>query len=649
MYRVSLLLLSLTFVAATVGETRAEFQDFRALWMSRYEYSSSNPADVTTKIANAAGMGITDVLFQVRGRSDAYYNSNFEPRAQALSGSWDPLQTAINAGNQHGVKIHAWLNTMPLWQSSAAPNVFATPTHPFYNTNPSFRRFDINGTVENPLSPNGEYASYNPLLPEVHTHINNVVDDIVTNYDVAGVHLDYIRWIGGLNFDTLPHDSQSHTLFQQATGLDALNPSNAFAYREYIADRITDLVGSVKNTVDTAETVVGRTVDLSAAVWRDPDIAWNDRLQDYRTWLEGDLLDIAMPMIYLSSSNDNLFAPSLTKTLNIQSNTRIAPGLGAYLHTSSSGGVSLTVDQLDRLHDFGADGATFFSYSSFFGSSDPLAGDRRQAVIDYYDSLGATPSGELISITDFEQDEGYFNWSPTFSGSNIGIGAGTTATRVTTEAQAGIGSQEISIDGDPSSWLLRHVSGIGASSSASAPSGNLPIDATGFVGFWLKTIDPGITVRIALDDPGTADRGVAQAVIADGEWHLYQWDLEDDSQWEGWVTGDGFITGSTVTLDSIQFFGAGDATLYLDSVSHNPLGSLVPPTGDLNGDLKVDELDLAEWQSSYGSSYSGTDLLDWQRNFTGSNLASVATVPEPSCAALVLLGFLATCGMVSRR
>src|SRR5690606_35563182 len=110
----------------------------------------------------------------------------------------------------------------------------ANPSHPFHNTDPSFRRMDINGNLESPISSptlpgtyplNGEYATANPILPEVHTHINNVVSDIATNYAVDGIHLDYIRWGGNQNFSTLPHDPQSHALFQQATGLDASNPA----------------------------------------------------------------------------------------------------------------------------------------------------------------------------------------------------------------------------------------------------------------------------------------------------------------------------------------------------------------------------------------------------------------------------------------
>jgi hypothetical protein len=186
---------------------------------------------------------------------------------------------------------------------------------------------------------------------------------------------------------------------------------------------------------------------------------------------------------------------------------------------------------------------------------------------------------------------------------------------------------------------LRHVSGIGSSTQAGAPSGNTPLETNGYLGFWLMTEDAGVTVQLAVDDPGSADRGYAQLVIADGQWHLYEWDLEDDSQWEGWVTGNGLITGETTTVDSIFFHGAGDARIYLDDVSHNPDGTLAALPGDYNGDGVVDAADLAMWESEFRvSAVNGGDLLVWQRRFGTGQLTMASLVPETSTVALLLLG-----------
>jgi len=632
--------------SACVEPAWGEFADLRAMWVTRFDYRNGNAATVQQIVNNVASLGISDLVFQVRGQSDAYYDSNFEPRSTSLGGSWDPLQVAIDAAHSQGIKVHAWVNTMPLWNGTTPPSTSTPIQHSFYNTNPSFRIIDSNG-VPQPLQ--SGYVSANPVLPEWQSHVNDVANDIVSRYDVDGLHLDYIRWTGSTAFENLPHDSYSHQLFNQATGLDGSLSSNASAYRDYIRGRVTDLVGSISTTVHTAKPDVA----LSAAVWRDPDVGYSQVLQDYRTWLENDLLDIAMPMIYLSSSNDSLFLPNLTNILNISTNAKIAPGIGAYLHTSGGGGVALTTEQLQRLYDYGADGSTLFAYSSYFGG-DPLASDRRTALTAFYDSLSdpGVP-GSPVSVTDFEIDEGYFGWSTGYSGSNFGILPGSDANRVTTEAQAGVGSQEIFIDGDTGGWRLRHVSGIG---TAADPGSNLQLDSTGFVGLWLKTDDPGITVRMALDDPGSADRGIAQSVVADGQWHLYQWNLEDDSQWEGWVTGDGFITGETVTLDSIFLEGTGDATIYLDSIAHNPAGNLLPLLGDFDGDFDVDSDDRLLWEAGLGISsgatlgdgdadgdgdVDGADYLLWQQSLTlpsASTSGQSATVPEPAAFLLIALG-----------
>ncbi len=245
----------------------------------------------------------------------------------------------------------------------------------------------------------------------------------------------------------------------------------------------------------------------------------------------------------------------------------------------------------------------------------------------------------VTTITDFELDEGYFGWSTSYSGSNQGIGAGSTAQRVTTEAHRGAGSQEISIDAESGSWVYRHVSGIG--SPAANPASNLLLETEGSVGFWLKTNDPGIEVQLGVDEPSpNIDRGVAKQVIADGQWHLYEWELGDDAQWEPWTGGaDGQITGPTFSLDSIRFTGTGDATFYLDTVAHNPDGSLSILEGDYDADADTDLGDLLRWQRNDASPQG---LQAWHDFMSGGGSSAAAVVaPEPGVLSLLAIGLLA--------
>jgi uncharacterized lipoprotein YddW (UPF0748 family) len=546
---------------------------------------------------NAADEGFTEVIWQVRGRADALYNSNYEPPATGLTPGFDPLQTAITAAHSRGLKLHAWVNATPMWNTAS---VNPPAGHIFHNTNPSLRLMDINGNLE-PQAGWSNYSTANPVLPEMHAHLNNVARDIMLNYSVDGIHLDYIRYLPGANnaaadFAQMPHDPVSHDMFKAATdpdgpgpqqGLDAGNVANFSAYKNYITGRITDLVRSLKQTVDATEVTTGRTMELTASVWRDPDVGKNDYMQDYRTWIQEELLDVAMPMIYLSASNDaTYFNANLMNSINARdssgSSTRIAPNLGSYLHVNSGGGgVALTLSQLQRAYDFTADGVGFYDYPAFFNGYS--ASDRAQ-IENFFNSLTPPYPDPGNVIDDFETDEGHFNWpynqSP--SSQSFGLSSATTTERVTTEHQGpGVASQLLNfvIDSAGSdAWQNRHNSGIGAPAN---PANNEPLQASGYVGFWLKTDDAGSSVRISIDDPigNTAlEMGASQAVVADNEWHLYQWDLDDADEWTGFAGGaNGVIDGVSgfVSIDSIWFNGTGSVQIYLDTVSHNPLGPII--------------------------------------------------------------------------
>ncbi|MDA1180018.1 MAG: phosphodiester glycosidase family protein, partial [Planctomycetota bacterium] len=185
-------------------------------------------------------------------------------------------------------------------------------------------------------------------------------------------------------------------------------------------------------------------------------------------------------------------------------------------------------------------------------------------------NVPAQPSTSYFTYADFEGgDEGNFGYSLSFSGSTNGINAaGSSATAVNTSGHASQWSQQLVIQDDPNvgggsdnpqgEWFVRHLSGEPDASSPGTRSANTIRPADGRVGFWAMTTDPGLQISLAIDGTSniTADRGIPQPMIADGQWHIYEWNLDNSQQWEGWFNGTGIIDYPNFTLDSIQILGA---------------------------------------------------------------------------------------------
>lgn len=285
---------------------------------------------------------------------------------------------------------------------------------------------------------------------------------------------------------------------------------------------------------------------------------------------------------------------------------------------------------------------------------------------------GATPPDPVLTtltvLDGFDGGEGRFTWDPfASSGSTNGITAASTAEYTESDAQAGAGSQRIVMvrDGSPTA-RLRHVSGGGNPLNNRVPIGgdDYALAPQGYVGFFMKTTEADLQVAVGLDDGVVGGTGLeisaSLPAIADGNWHLYEWNLADAAQWSNFSGGDGAIGGPNAYVDSLFFFSGAttagaELAMSIDTIAYNPLGSLaglVVPSyeSDFDEDGDVDEYDLTRWKIGFGTPSAthatgdadadgdadGADLLVWQRQLViAPASAAGALVPEPSAGLLV--------------
>ncbi len=124
---------------------------------------------------------INAVFVQVRGMADAFYKSEYEPWSKFITGEidkdpgYDVLRFMIDEAHKRGIAFHAWINP------------YRVATKPASET--SFPPLDSR-IADSLVVSYRTIRMYNPAMPKVRQRIADIVKDLITKYDVDGVHID---------------------------------------------------------------------------------------------------------------------------------------------------------------------------------------------------------------------------------------------------------------------------------------------------------------------------------------------------------------------------------------------------------------------------------------------------------------------------
>jgi uncharacterized lipoprotein YddW (UPF0748 family) len=336
----------------------ARTEPMKAIWVARMHYHY--PDDIRTIMRNIADAGLNTVLWQVRGNATVAYPSKLEPWSRHYEyedPGFDPLAIAVEAAHENGLRIEAWINVMPGWSGAIPPPI----QNQLYRTHPEWFLRDADGQRQ---ALTDFYVILNPAYPEVRDHITAVAREIVTNYNVDGLHLDYVRyaWDGTpKGKQRFPRDQRTLAIFRSEMGMHPDDDPDA--WDEWRADQITRLVEQIRTM--TRKERPGLT--LTAAVVRDPQRAYHQYLQDGTTWLIRDLVDALMPMAY--TTDTARFVAHIQTYRQRAAGGRIIPGIGLYKFDAPNG----ICDQLRHTRAWGGEFA-LFSYASLH----PTAAHREQ-------------------------------------------------------------------------------------------------------------------------------------------------------------------------------------------------------------------------------------------------------------------------------
>lgn len=381
-------LLALACAARTAFDGREARGEVRALWVVRTSLTSTTA--IEKLIADARAARINTLVVQVRGRGDAYYRSRWEPRARALQDQppeFDPLALVLARGHAAGIRVHAWINTHllanladlpsesehiyrkhPDWL--AVPRQAAEELFAMDPADPRYRDRVVQVSREDASELEGLYTS--PAHPAVQDHIANVFRDVAENYDVDGVHFDYVRYpnpafdYNRVALERFQRMLQPALSESEKSKLGELAAGHPLVYTErfpsswdqFRRDQITALVERIYKEVKARKP----RLQVTAAVFANDDDAFYRRFQDWRSWLEQGILDAVCPMAY--TPDTDVWKRQIAIARGFSFGREVWAGIGAYRQPPEC-----ALEKVSLARRIGVDGVIFFSYGQMTSPS----------------------------------------------------------------------------------------------------------------------------------------------------------------------------------------------------------------------------------------------------------------------------------------
>lgn len=273
--------------------------EVRAAWHRPHEQSEQEVEHTVRRFRDA---GFNMLLVEVN--YEGYANAqkcvhDFLPIRSEYANGFDVIDAFIRICHKHGVQIHAWFEDFFFGvEGYGCP---MAELHPEWMA----RRKD-GGLLHDAYD---TFYFLNPALDEVRELVLSLCRELLENYDFDGFQLDYIRYPVSRGIDrTAGFDEQTKALFLRDTGirLDDIQSVDSPEWERFItwrAEKVTSFVASVHGMIMDYR-ASGRNIQLSTAVFGDPEEAIRLKCQDWRFWVKQGWLDAIYPMAYLNSAED---------------------------------------------------------------------------------------------------------------------------------------------------------------------------------------------------------------------------------------------------------------------------------------------------------------------------------------------------------
>lgn len=333
----------LCVVLLTVAACTAQADEFRGFWVDAWGAGIKSQAEVAKLLGvpgdpNSKGdirnANCNAVMVQVRRRADVCYPSGMgEPYFSGLNPStFNALKAVIDAahdttGGKQRIEVHAWIVVFATGTDASASPLFYQHNDP---TDPDnyWVTLDDEGNITSD-------KALDPGHPRCLQYLVDVCMDLVTNFDIDGIHYDYIRFTA----NDQGYNPTSIARFNARYGRVGQPAPNDELFKQWRRDQVTALVRQVYARIQSVKPWVkqsGAFVTWNPSPTSSTRSAfmgtrpYYDVYSDWDSWIQEGIIDMAVPMTYYNQAslpNDYLRWMNFEKDRKGNRHMVIGPGL----------------------------------------------------------------------------------------------------------------------------------------------------------------------------------------------------------------------------------------------------------------------------------------------------------------------------------
>lgn len=245
--------------------------------------------EADTFLDTVEDLGFKAVFFQTRPMGDAMYPSKIYPWSGHLTGkqgkapeeNFDPLKYWVDGAHKRGLQLHAWCNPYRVTTGGRHTLETLDPNNPAV-LHPEWT-FQKGGKVY-----------LNPGIPEVRELVISGLVEIVSNYEVDGVHFDDYFYPEGIK------DEDAETFKKYGAGFEKIE--------DWRRNNIDLLIQEIQKAVKKANPKTAWGIS-PAGIWANKpghpegsatrgNSTYFNQFADTRKWVKEEWIDYIVPQIY---------------------------------------------------------------------------------------------------------------------------------------------------------------------------------------------------------------------------------------------------------------------------------------------------------------------------------------------------------------